>query len=1801
MECIIEKTKENHQQAHYEKMPEILSRQRLRETPPQILFTNPTMLEHILVRNKDSKLLENSKGKLRWILLDEAHTYSGSTATEMAMLIRRIIDAFGVNIEDVRFAATSATVGDGNDETLQHFIAGLTGVKKDNIKIISGKRILPDDEIDNTQANYDKIISYRNDIYKKDALKLTEINNKFKVNNINDGLKIVDKYSDIVHVRGHYFARSLGGLFVCTNLNCTKHGEVRTNNILGSMTTYNEKECSECGSTMLELVACRSCGNFSLKGQIVSNDEGDDFITNISKIHYDDFVLEENEDENINNEEEVINDEVYIAKYNNSNRYIDDNERINIIKDETNVINGKIEIDDNGTFIINKSSKCPFCGNGMDNHMSFRIPSSFLNNSLSDVILEQSPKMTPITKEMLYDGRKYISFTDSRQGTAKNAALINIASERNWVNSYVYKLLIDKFYKTTTSLPEEELSKLKNELSKWKNKLNSNTDDDYTPLINDKISKLSEKIDKAVNGPSINASRISWEDIFNNIINHENAIKLFSNINQYDYDNNDKLREYLKTIFFENFSRRLPRARSLENLGMISVVYPALENINRPKIAEELGIAEDEWQDLLKISIDYIIRYKSNIIDPISPYRTSRIGSFPIYNNEVEIEGKTIQKWPTFRVNNDGTLNIIQNRLILLICAGLGLHNIDDVDNKKEDKINKLLQSIWHTLKDNVLEKVDDRGGYRMNIENQFHFELSDEIYICPIKNKFIDRQFRGYSPWISGKLEAENISKYSLEKINDNEFKTYKNPLIPKEFQGFEKEQKQNCIKVAYKDFIDNALFTDLHEKVILSTPLFLAGEHSAQQQDTRLKQLVDKFEEGTINILSCSTTMEMGVDIGGISTVVMNNVPPKPANYLQRAGRAGRRAESKSLAFTFCAPNPIGLNAMQNPMWALKHKIASPSISFDSPNVIIRHINAFFMGVFIRSIGGMNIASKVNEFFFIDEEHNNDKTIADAFLQWLEEENIVEELNDRINALKTNTILNTKSNKELLTITKNNFDNIKTETLEKDEAFKVKKNKLEEEFGGDSPEYKSVNRQHIVFFKENIKNYLSNLNFLPSSGMSIGVVDFDIVTINDLRDNVNKENPSFHINRALTEYAPGTKVILDGYAYESAGIMLKSNWDSAKRFVVQSCSKCGYQRTVEAEENEISSACPHCNEDTMYGLRLGNKRPRFTEVIEPAGFAVDIFKEPTRIINRDFKSQYTKPILLNVLPWSEGYINTFDIRDTEENARILFYNKGKGDGYNICMSCGRAGFNRKELEGHRRLRGGKGKKESSVCEHPNVRENILLAGSFNTNFCEIRFKGINGNNAYSNDEALVYSLGVILTKSFSSYIGIDEQEISFGIKKYANYLSVFIFDNAIGGAGYSNQFSLYTKEIFDIAYNKLNACNCQTACEKCLIDRNSQWHIDNLDRNLALEWLAYEREQVIPDKLLQINENLMLLSGSIKDDIRRFKNKNDIDEIWFYVDNNVSEWDIENARFINTFISKDNKINIVVNNELQFKNNVQDRISAIRMSNVVNYCLSKKDNEQLKTVCKIKFKNGNQIIYYSEGFYNKLDEDWGKSKKAYYSNINNEVLETFSVNIPNNNTINMQDIYINKKEVFKASEFTNLILSKVPSELNLEERMQNQTFDVVYTDRYLYSPFDVYLLIQFIDGIKNKFNITINSLEVKSLSFWMEKKKWYFSNNYQSSEDRDYDIEKLAKQKSFGDININIEEHKSKLEHYRYFQFINDKISIIIRPDGGIGHGWSCEDCYGKKDLLFEKDLNIKRYGDYDILYTITIEENN
>ena len=88
------------------------------------------------------------------------------------------------------------------------------------------------------------------------------------------------------------------------------------------------------------------------------------------------------------------------------------------------------------------------------------------------------------------------------------------------------------------------------------------------------------------------------------------------------------------------------------------------------------------------------------------------------------------------------------------------------------------------------------------------------------------------------------------------------------------------------------NVFFKDLYEHVALNLATLEAREHTAQVAADDRETREERFRQGTLPVLYCSPTMELGVDISDLSSVNMRNVPPTPANYAQRSGRAGRGA---------------------------------------------------------------------------------------------------------------------------------------------------------------------------------------------------------------------------------------------------------------------------------------------------------------------------------------------------------------------------------------------------------------------------------------------------------------------------------------------------------------------------------------------------------------------------------------------------------------------------------------------------------------------------------------------------------------------------------------------------------------------------------------------------------------------------------------------------------------------------------------------------------------------------------------------
>ncbi|WP_265184349.1 helicase-related protein, partial [Pseudomonas aeruginosa] len=167
--------------------------------------------------------------------------------------------------------------------------------------------------------------------------------------------------------------------------------------------------------------------------------------------------------------------------------------------------------------------------------------------------------------------------------------------------------------------------------------------------------------------------------------------------------------------------------------------------------------------------------------------------------------------------------------------------------------------------------------------------------------------------------------------------------------------------------------LWTDINDRVVEGGFYYRTAEHSAQQSSERLGSYEEMFKKGQLNVLNCSTTMEMGVDIGGISAVVMNNVPPHPANYLQRAGRAGRSKESRAITYTLCKNNPHDQQVFANPSWPFETRIPAPVVALNSERLVQRHINSLLLADFLCNVVGLTQTEKtsLNTQWFYDDEH--------------------------------------------------------------------------------------------------------------------------------------------------------------------------------------------------------------------------------------------------------------------------------------------------------------------------------------------------------------------------------------------------------------------------------------------------------------------------------------------------------------------------------------------------------------------------------------------------------------------------------------------------------------------------------------------------------------------------------------------------------------------------------------------------------------------------------------------------------------
>ncbi len=176
---------------------------------------------------------------------------------------------------------------------------------------------------------------------------------------------------------------------------------------------------------------------------------------------------------------------------------------------------------------------------------------------------------------------------------------------------------------------------------------------------------------------------------------------------------------------------------------------------------------------------------------------------------------------------------------------------------------------------------------------------------------------------------------------------------------------------------------------------PRVLAQEHSAAVSGEDRRKYETAFREtgDPLNVIVCTPTMELGIDIGGLSSVFLRNVPPSPANYAQRHGRAGRHGQP-ALITTFCGTfGPYGRHDQyffRFPERVISGRIAPPRFLLDNRDLIRTHINAM-----VLQVADLRLPRKIREYLRMA----NEEEVASGLPMF---ESFVEDLARKVDAAR-------------------------------------------------------------------------------------------------------------------------------------------------------------------------------------------------------------------------------------------------------------------------------------------------------------------------------------------------------------------------------------------------------------------------------------------------------------------------------------------------------------------------------------------------------------------------------------------------------------------------------------------------------------------------------------------------------------------------------------------------------------------------------------------------------------------------------
>ena len=626
--------------------------------------------------------------------------------------------------------------------------------------------------------------------------------------------------------------------------------------------------------------------------------------------------------------------------------------------------------------------------------------------------------------------------------------------------------------------------------------------------------------------------------------------------------------------------------------------------------------------------------------------------------------------------------------------------------------------------------------------------------------------------------------------------------------------------------------------------SPLFIK-EHTAQLSKKESAIYQEAFIKKEINALSCSTTFEMGVDVGDLETVFLRDVPPLPANYAQRAGRAGRSINAAAYALTFAKLSSHDLSFFKEPEKMICGTILPPLFKIDNEKIVRRHIYAVALSMFFADNPDFYNHNDAHKFI-------NQKGYMN-FISWLNSKP------QRLKEMLLRSIPNVNNLHERLGLDSyqwldNFIGNEGSFTL----LLKEYENNVKE-FERIIQKYRNTDLDKASKSEKKLKNYTYNKlidflargNILPRYGFPVDTVELEQ---NTTAKNVNKLRLCRDLSIAIAEYAPSSEIVADGKLYTSRYIKKsnvgndKQEWYTAYIGVCknQVCQCTNYSITPIPDEG---IRCSSCGEILLPSEFNESIEPRSGFVTEKEAKEVPLSRQEKNYKSDDFYIGNTESKTIEKCSF---YYN--DVKVTmESTTNDSLMVKSSNDFY-VCPKCGFAYAQDENIPGDieaNKARKHRKHKIQTINKHEGLYQNACdcfelqkysLHHTFNTDVVKINFccDTSDFNTMLSTMYAILYTI--------SKDMNIERKDIkaclSLKIIQNKRHYAIIIYDSVPGGAGHSRR--LVTKDgmvlynIINSALNSMRMCDCGIACYKCLKSYENQKIHDNLNKKLAENFLS-------------------------------------------------------------------------------------------------------------------------------------------------------------------------------------------------------------------------------------------------------------------------------------------------------------------------------------------------------------------------